>query len=442
MSLVAIVGRPNVGKSTLFNRIGRTRRALVDDFPGVTRDRNYASVTWDGKSFTLVDTGGFVSADATVLEEQIRQQVLMALDEADIILFVMDAKVGLHPEDATFVDMLRRSGKPVFYIANKVDGIEQKTHIAEFYSLGVDHVYSVSGAHGLGIQELISDVVDILPETPDEAEEKSEEMEIRISIVGRPNVGKSTLVNSILGEQRVIVSPVPGTTRDAIDTPFERDGRKYVLIDTAGIRRKGRVKEKLEKVSILKALNSVDRSHITMLVTDVTEGITDQDLHVAGYIHERSRGCIIVINKWDLMENDPKRRQRFLSEVRDRFRFLPFAPILTLSAMTGKNVSKIIPTVREIFDQYNQRITTGIVNRALEQAVSRHEPPQSGAQRLKLYYATQTSIRPPTFVIFCNRPELVHFSYERFLTNQFREAFGLNVVPVRILFRARKRREL
>jgi GTP-binding protein len=443
MSLVAIVGRPNVGKSTLFNRIGKTRQALVDDFPGVTRDRNYVNVVWDGAPFTLVDTGGYVNTDASVLEERIREQVLAALDEADVILFVMDAKVGLHPEDVAFVEILRRVNKPVIYVANKVDGSEQKTYITEFFALGVENVHAVSAAHGVGIQGLMDEVIDALPREADEEEDEEEESsEIRIAIVGRPNVGKSTLVNSMLGTQRVIVSPIPGTTRDAVDTPFERDGMRYVLIDTAGIRRKGRTKDKLEKVSVLKALHSVDRCHIALIVADAEEGVTEQDLHVAGYVHERSRACIIVVNKWDMMENDPKRRHRFLADVRERFRFLPFAPVLPISAMAGKNVQKIIPLVRDVFTQYNQRITTGVVNRALERAVEKHEPPQVGAHRLKFYYATQASIRPPTFVVFCNRPELIHFSYERFLTNQFREAFGLSVTPVRILFRARKRREL
>ena len=441
MALVAIVGRPNVGKSTLFNRIAGKRHALVDDFPGVTRDRNYAQVSWDEKTFTLVDTAGFVSAEGTSIEEMAREQVLLAMDEADIILFVADVKTGLHPEDTELVNLLRRTSKPVFYAVNKVDGPEQSKHVAEFYELGLDRIYPVSAAHGFAVGDLMSDLVDPIPYPPEESGEDSEVREIRVSILGRPNVGKSTLVNRILGEQRVIVSPVPGTTRDAVDSPFEQYGRKFVLIDTAGIRRKGKTTEKLEKLSILKALHSVDRSHVAILVVDALEGVTDQDLHIAGYIQERYRGCIIGINKWDSVEKDPKRTRMFMENVKDRFRFLPFAPILTFSALTGQRTGKIVPTVMEVFQQYNKRITTGVVNRALEETLEHHEPPQVGGRRLKFYYATQTSVRPPTFVLFCNRPEDIHFSYERYLINRLHEAFGLDKTPLKIVFRGRQRGE-
>jgi GTP-binding protein len=410
----------------------------VDDFPGVTRDRNYAQITWEGKSFAFVDTGGYVSTDSSFIEKQAREQVLLALEEADIILFVADAKTGLHPEDTLLVDILRRTSKPIFYAVNKIDGPEQTRHLAEFYELGIDRLYPISSAHGFGIGELMTDLAELIPAPPEEVEE-TETNEIRISIVGRPNVGKSTLVNQILGTQRVIVSPIPGTTRDAVDTAFERHGQRFVLIDTAGIRRKGKTREKLEKISIIKALQSIERSHIAIILIDATEGVTDQDLHIAGYIQDRARGCVIGINKWDAIDKDPKRTKRFMEEVRDRFRFFPFAPILTFSAMTGKRVSKILPTVSEVFAQYNQRITTGIVNRALEQSLQRHEPPMVGGRRLKFYYATQASVRPPTFVLFCNYPDLVHFSYERFLTNQFREAFNLDKTPIRLLFRGRQK---
>jgi len=438
MTLVAIVGRPNVGKSTLFNRISRRTRALVDDLPGVTRDRNYAQIQWDGKSFAFIDTGGYVSLDSSFIEKQAREQVLLALEEADIILFVADAKTGLHPEDVLLADILRRTSKPILYAVNKIDGPEQTRHMAEFYELGIDRLYPISSAHGFGIGELMTDLAELIPDSP-EGEEIEESGEIRISIVGRPNVGKSTLVNQILGTQRVIVSPIPGTTRDAVDTTFERHGQRFVLIDTAGIRRKGRTREKLEKISIIKALQSIDRSHIALIVLDAVEGITDQDLHIAGYIQDRARGCIIGINKWDAVDDDPRRTRQFLAEVRERFRFFPFAPILTFSALTGKKVGKILPTVSDVFRQYNERITTGIVNRALEQSLQRHEPPMVGGRRLKFYYATQASVRPPTFILFCNYPDLVHFSYERFLVNQFREAFHLDKTPIRLLFRGRQR---
>jgi GTPase len=441
MSIVAIVGRPNVGKSTLFNRIAGKKHALVDDFPGVTRDRNYAQVSWDERVFVLVDTAGFLRADDSTLDQQIKEQTQLALEEADIIIFLGDAKTGLHPEDATLVNLLRRASKPTFYAVNKVDGREQAKYTAEFHELGIDRIYPVSAAHGFGIGELLSDLVEIIPAAPEESDEDSDVREIRVSIVGRPNVGKSTLVNQILGAPRVIVSPVPGTTRDAVDSPFERDGQPYVLIDTAGIRRKGRTTQKIEKISIIKALQGIDKSHVAILVLDAEEGITDQDLHIAGYIQDRYRGCIVGINKWDTVEQDARRTRQFLANIKDRFRFMPYAPMLTFSALTGKRVSKIIPTIKEVFQQYNQRITTGVVNRALEQTLQRHEPPLVSGHSLKFYYATQASTRPPTFVLFCNRPDAIHFSYERYLINQFRESFGLDKTPIRITFRGRQRED-
>jgi GTP-binding protein len=442
MSIVAIVGRPNVGKSTLFNRIAGKKHALVDDFPGVTRDRNYARVTWDEKPFVLVDTAGFFYPEGINLEEQVRAQIQLALEEADIIIFLADGKTGLHPEDSSLVDLLRRTSKPTFYAVNKIDGPEKVKNMAEFYELGLDRIFPISSAHGFGIGELLSEVVDTIPGPPDEsAEDEEQASDIRISIVGRPNVGKSTLVNRILGAPRVIVSPIPGTTRDAVDSSFERDGQSYVLIDTAGIRRKGRTTEKLEKISIIKALQSIDRSHVAVIVLDAVEGVTDQDLHIAGYIQERFRGCIVAINKWDAVEKNAKFAKQFMINVKDRFRFMPHAPIITLSALTGLRVSKIIPTIKEIFQQYNSRVTTGVLNRALEQTLDRHEPPLVGGRALKFYYATQASTRPPTFVLFCNRPEAVHFSYQRYLVNQFREAFGMDKTPIRLNFRGRQRGE-
>lgn len=438
MSILAIVGRPNVGKSTLFNRIAGKRHALVDDFPGVTRDRNQIHVDWEGKSLVIVDTAGFMGEQETALHEQTRHQIQFALDEADMILFVADAKTGLHPEDSTLVALLRRSTKPVFYAVNKIDGPEQSKHIAEFYELGLDRLYPISAAHGFGIGELMSDIADRAPDETRIDDDEQEAGIIRIAILGRPNVGKSTLLNRILGETRAIVSPLPGTTRDAVDSPFEEDGQRYVLIDTAGIRRKGRTKEKIEKLSIIKALQSVDRSHVTVLLLDATEGVTDQDLHIAGYVQERFRACIIGVNKWDAVELGSKQVKLFRDELKDRFRFLPHAPILTFSALTGKRVARILPTVREVFEQYNRRVTTGALNRSLEQILHHHQPPMVAGRSLKFYYATQTSVRPPTFVLFCNRPDAVHFSYERYLVNQLREAFVLDKTPIRLVFRGRQ----
>ena len=439
MTLVAIVGRPNVGKSTLFNRISKKNTALVDDLPGVTRDRNYARITWDEKTFAVVDTGGFVSKDSSDIEELTREQILLALDEADILLFVTDGKTGLHPEDSDLMDLLRRTSKPIFYAVNKVDGPELVRNTTEFYELGIDHLYPVSAAHGFGVVQLMRDIARAVPAIPDEGFDESGPAEIRVAILGRPNVGKSTLVNRILEAPRVIVSSTPGTTRDAVDSVIEKQGQTFVLIDTAGIRRKGKTREKLEKISIIKALQSVERSHVTILMIDAEEGVTDQDLHIAGYVKERSRACIVGINKWDTIEKDAKRTKQFLETVQDRFRFLYYAPVLTFSAASGARVSKILPTVREVYKQYNQRVTTGIVNRALEETLDHHEPPQVGTRRLKFYYATQTSIRPPTFVLFCNYPESIHFSYERYLTNRFREAFGMDKTPIKLVFRGRQR---
>lgn len=440
MRLVAIVGRPNVGKSTLFNRICGRRQALVDDFPGVTRDRIYGEAAWDAKAFTLMDTAGFVADNPTSLEDQTRQQVLVAIEEADIILFLADAKAGLHPEDETMVDLLRRSSKPVVYAVNKVDGFEQNTYLSEFYRLGVEPIHAISANHGYGVGDLLDVLTEGLPAEQD-VSETEDSNEVRIAVVGRPNVGKSTLVNTILQAPRVIVSDVPGTTRDAIDSPFVQDGQRFVLIDTAGIRRKGRTSAKLEKVSIIKALQSVDRSHVAVVVVDAAEGLTDQDVHIAGYVRERYRGCVLVLNKWDLVDLDQRRRKNFLADARERLRFMPYAPVITASALTGNRVSQLLPTVLQVFKEYNQRVATAAVNQALEAAVQKHEPPYVGQRRLKFYYAAQTAVRPPTFVLFCNYPDSIHFSYERYLANHFRETFGLQRAPLRIIFRPRSRKD-
>ena len=441
MAIIAIVGRPNVGKSTLFNRISKSRRALVDDLPGVTRDRNYASASWDEKGFTLVDTGGFVSSDISLFDKGAREQIFHAIEEADILLFVADGRAGLQPEDSSLFDILRRASKPLFFAVNKIDGPEQQGRLTDFYALGVQDLYPVSSAHGFGVGDLLSDVVKLLPESVETVDGQSEAQEIRVSILGRPNVGKSTLVNRILGEPRVIVSPIPGTTRDAVDTPFEHDNQKYLLIDTAGIRRKGKTREKLEKLSIIKALQTIEKSHVCILLIDPEEGPSDQDLHITGYIQERSRACIVGVNKWDAFDPDPKSRKNLLEDIKYRFRFMPFAPVLTFSALTGKGARKVLPTVADVFAQFNSRISTGILNRALRETVSHHEPPMVRGRRLKFFYATQASTRPPTFVLFCNYPESIHFSYERYLVNSFRESFALDKSPMRLIFRGRSQRD-
>jgi GTP-binding protein len=442
MAIIAIVGRTNVGKSTLFNRISKSSKALVDDLPGVTRDRNYARGVWDEKSFTLVDTGGFIIKDDSLFDQSTREQIFHALQEADMLLFVADGKTGLHPEDSALLNILRRTSKPIFFSVNKIDGPEQQGPLADFYALGVQDIYPISAAHGFGVGELVSDMVKLIPEPPSmEAGEEAEVSEIRVSILGRPNVGKSTLVNRILGAPRVIVSPIPGTTRDAVDTLFERDARKYMLIDTAGIRKKGKTREKLEKLSIIKALQSIDKSHVCILLIDASQGVADQDLHIAGYIQERYRACIIGVNKWDVFDSNPKTRKNFLEDLQWRFRFMPFAPVLTFSALTGKGTQKVLSTVREVFGQYDSRITTGILNRALQEAVGAHEPPIVRGRRLKFFYGTQAGTRPPMFVLFCNYPNSIHFSYQRFMINRFRESFGLDKTPLRLVFRGRTQRD-
>ena len=441
MPIVAIVGRPNVGKSTLFNRIHGSRRALVDDFPGVTRDRNYAEVSLEGRLFTLVDTGGFVLGAERGLEEETRRQVLAALEAADVILFVADGRAGLLPDDAALVDLVRRTGRPVFFCANKIDGPDQKSSAAdEFYALGVERVYEISGLHGYGVSDLLDDVLPLLPPVPEPSEEEGAAPEaVRVAFVGRPNVGKSTLVNALLGTERVIVSPLPGTTRDAVDSELERGGTRYVLVDTAGIRRKGKTSEKIEKLSVIKALQSIDRCDVAVLLLDAVEGPTDQDLHIGGYIQERRRGALIAVNKTDLLP--PGRLKALLATVAERFKFLPFAPVLAISAATGKGVQRVLPETREVFLQYTRRVPTSQVNQALRAALEAHEPPMVRGRRLKFFFATQTSVRPPTFVVFCNAPKSVHFSYERYLANRFREAFDLGKSPLRILFRPRRRDE-
>ena len=440
MAIIAIVGRPNVGKSTLFNRISKSGQALVDDLPGVTRDRNYCRGVWDEKAFTIVDTGGFISRSDSLFHRGTQEQISRAIEEADMLLFVGDGKTGLHPEDSVLLEILRRTSKPLFFSVNKIDGPEQQILLADFYALGVQEIYPISAAHGFGIGELLSEMVKLIPEPiGSQACEEAEVPEIRVSILGRPNVGKSTLVNRILGSPRVIVSPIPGTTRDAVDTPFERDDQKYLLIDTAGIRKKGKTRERLEKISIIKALQSIDKSHVCVLLIDASEGAADQDLHIAGYVRERYRACIVGVNKWDVFDSNPKTRKNFLEDLRLRFRFMPFAPVLTFSALTGKGSQKLLPTVREVFTQYNSRISTGILNRALQEAVGAHEPPLVRGRRLKFFYGTQAGKRPPMFVLFCNYPNDIHFSYERFLSNKFRESFGLDKTPLRLVFRGRRK---
>ncbi len=434
LPVVAIVGRPNVGKSTLFNRILKQRKAIVEDFPGVTRDRNYAEVTRFSHPFLLVDTGGFEPASEDRLLTQMREQSRLAVEEADIILFLMDVRQGLTPADQEVAEMLRQIDKPVFYLVNKVDGEKQEEATFDFYALGIEKFYSVSAEHGRGINDLMADLESLLPPAPEKTEQEDE---VRLAVIGRPNVGKSSLVNRLLGFERVVANPTAGTTRDSVDTPFTYNNQRYLLIDTAGIRRKGKVSQTMEKYSVVSALKSMDRSHVVLMVIDAEEGVTDQDLSIAGYAYEKGRALVLVVNKWDLPEKDQTTMGKYVEEVRRRFKYLPFAPLVFVSALTGQRVNKIMATVEEVFAEFNKRIPTAQLNKGLEEFTQAHPPSMVRGRRVKFYYAAQAAVRPPTFVLFTNSPTDIHFSYQRYLVNCFREKFGLDRVPIRVQFKGR-----
>jgi len=431
-TLIAIVGRPNVGKSTLFNRLTRSRAALVDNQPGITRDRLYAPVEWEGKGFTLVDTGGFDDSEEEPLLQGVRHQVVKAIEEADRILFMVDGRDGLMPGDEKVADVLRRSMKRVFLGVNKVDGQEHQHLTADFYGLGFDRVYPVSAAHGYGLAALLDAMTEDL-----EGSTKEEEPEdlTKVAIIGRPNVGKSSLINRIVGSERLLVSELPGTTRDSVDIHFTLKDTNYVFIDTAGIRRKGRVKEKIEKFSVIKALQSLDRCHVAVVLIDASEGVTDQDAHICGYAFERGRGLILAVNKWDLVKKEAEKKKRLVDTLDRQISFMSFAPQIRISALTGEKVKSLFEKINLLHGQLFRRIDTNIVNKALIDMVQKNPPPKMGPGRLRFFYATQTGVMPPSFALFVNRPDLVHFTYERYLLNQFRERLGLNEVPIRLRFR-------
>ena len=433
LPVVAIVGRPNVGKSTLFNRIINQRLAIVEDKPGVTRDRNYAQAEWMGHKFDLIDTGG-ITWEGGKIEEEIRAQAEIAIEEADVIVMLTSVVNHMTDLDERVAHLLYRTKKPVILAVNKADNPEQRNDIYDFYSLGLGDPIPVSSSHGTGIGDLLDAIVAKFPEDKDTQAEDV----ISFSVIGRPNVGKSSIVNKLLGEDRVIVANEEGTTRDAVDTPFTKDGVKFKVVDTAGIRRRGKVYEKTEKYSVLRAMSAIERSDVVLLVLDAVTGIREQDKHVAGYAHEAGRGIIIVVNKWDLPKKNSTSAKEFEREIRAEFQYLDYAPILFVSAKTGQRLDQIPSMVKEVYDNQNQRIQSSVLNDLLLEASKLVPTPMIKGKRLRVYYMTQVSTNPPTFVVFVNDPELMHFSYERFLINQLRQNFDFTGTPIKILPRKRK----
>ncbi len=430
---IAIVGRPNVGKSTIFNRIVGERISIVEDVEGVTRDRIYSSANWLSYDFNVIDTGGIQIGDEPFLE-QIRLQAEIAIEEADVIIFLTNGREGVTDADEHVAKILYKTKKPVVLAVNKIDNPEMREMIYDFYSLGFGEPYPISGSHGLGLGDLLDQVAANFPETE---EEKVEDDVIRFSLIGRPNVGKSSLVNALLGEERVIVSDVAGTTRDAIDTPYIYEGQKYKIIDTAGMRKKGKVYETTEKYSVLRALKAIDRSDVVLIVLNGEEGIREQDKRIAGYAEEAGKGVLIVVNKWDAVEKDTKTMNEFTAKIRDQFQFLDYAPIIFVSAKTKQRVFGLFDQIKMISENHALRIQSSVLNEIIEDAVARNPAPTDKGRRLRIYYTTQVSVKPPTFVIFVNDPELMHFSYERFLQNRLRESFGFEGTPLRLITRAR-----
>lgn len=434
--VVAIVGRPNVGKSTLFNALAGDKISIVQDTPGVTRDRIYADVSWLNYNFTIVDTGGIEPESSDIILKSMREQAEIAIATADVIMFITDVRQGLVDADGKVADMLRRSGKPIVLVVNKVDNFEKfMPDVYEFYNLGLNDPMPVSAASQLGIGDMLDEVVKYFPEsTIDDAEDERP----RIAIIGKPNVGKSSIINKLLGEDRVIVSDIAGTTRDAVDTVIKRNGTEYVFIDTAGLRRKSRIKEEIERYSIIRTVSAVERCNVAVLVIDAAEGITEQDTKIAGIAHERGKGMIIVVNKWDMVEKNDKTMYRFTEDIRQKLSYMPYAQLLFVSAKTGQRLPKLFDTIDVVIQNHSLRIATGVLNEIMAEAVALNQPPSDKGKRLKLYYITQVSVKPPTFVIFVNDKELMHFSYTRYIENKIREAFGFTGTPLKFIIRERK----
>lgn len=437
--IVAIVGRPNVGKSTLFNAVAGEKISIVKDTPGVTRDRIYTDVDWLGQNFTMIDTGGIEPDSSDIILSQMREQAQIAIDTADVIVFITDVRQGLVDSDAKVADMLRRSRKPVVLVVNKVDNFNKfMPDVYEFYNLGIGEPIPISAASRLGIGDMLDEVVKYFPE---EKTEEEEDERPRVAIVGKPNVGKSSIINKLLGENRVIVSNVAGTTRDAIDTEVKWNGREYVFIDTAGLRRKSRVKEELERYSIIRTVTAVDRADVVLVVIDAVEGITEQDAKIAGIAHDRGKGIVIVVNKWDAIEKNDKTVYQYQNDIRNILSYMPYAEIMFVSAQTGQRLPKLFEMIDMVLENQAQRVQTGVLNEIMTEAVALQQPPSDKGKRLKLYYITQVSIKPPTFVIFVNDKELMHFSYTRYLENKIRDTFGFRGTSLKFIIRERKDKE-
>ncbi len=437
--VVAIVGRPNVGKSTLFNALAGEKISIVKDTPGVTRDRIYADVTWLDKEFTMIDTGGIEPDSKDIILSQMREQAQIAIDTADVIVFITDVKQGLVDADSKVADMLRRSGKPVVLVVNKVDNFDKyMADVYEFYNLGIGDPVPISAASRLGLGDMLDIVAEHFPEGS--AQEEDDDRP-RIAIVGKPNVGKSSIVNRLLGENRVIVSDVAGTTRDAIDTEIVHNGKEYVFIDTAGLRRKNKIKEELERYSIIRTVTAVERADVVLMVIDATEGVTEQDAKIAGIAHERGKGVIIVVNKWDAIEKNDRTMREYENDIRQVLSYMPYAEIMYVSALTGQRLVKLYDMIDMVIENQTLRIATGVLNEIMTEAVAMQQPPSDKGKRLKLYYITQVAVKPPTFVIFVNDKELMHFSYTRYLENKIREAFGFRGTSLKFFIRERKEKE-
>lgn len=433
--IVAIVGRPNVGKSTLFNRLAGKRISIVQDTPGVTRDRVYAEAEWLSYNFTMIDTGGIEPERDDIIVKQMRRQANIAIETADVIVFIVDGKEGLTPADNEVAAMLRKSKKPVVLVVNKVDSLKEEDNAWEFYNLGIGDPVTISASQGLGLGDMLDKIVENFDKS---IYEEEEDEYIRIAMIGKPNVGKSSLINKLLGEERVIVSDVPGTTRDAIDSYLETEEGKFILIDTAGLRRKSKVKEEIERYSVVRTYAAIERADVCILMIDATEGITEQDEKIIGYAHEMRKAIMVIVNKWDLVEKDDKTLDKFKKELQSNLKFLSYAEYLFISALTGQRTHKVLQMAKYCYDNYNKRISTGILNDVISKAVLMKEPPTVGVKRMKIYYATQVATRPPKFVFFVNDESTRHFSYERYLENQLRNSFDFKGTGIQIEYRQRK----